>query len=232
MKHALPEAPTLGPPWRLSGRVYGTLLNHRSALAALGDSVDRPPYKAAPRAPVLYIKPRNTLASTGDDVVVPAGCDELEIGGCLGVVIGRTATNVAADRALECIAGYVAVNDISVPHDSYYRPAIRYKARDGFCPIGPAVVPTGSLGDPGALTVRVYVDGKLACEASQSELVRPLPRLIADVTEFMTLAAGDVLALGVAAPPPRARAGQVVRVQIDGIGHLENRLVSEAPVLS
>jgi 5-oxopent-3-ene-1,2,5-tricarboxylate decarboxylase/2-hydroxyhepta-2,4-diene-1,7-dioate isomerase len=204
-------------PYRLSGRVYGTLMNHRSALQVLGDAANAAPYKAAPVAPVLYIKPRNTL--TGP-VVVPPDVEELEIGACLGVVIGRTACALSADTALDFVAGYLIVNDVSVPHSVYYRPSIRFKARDGFCPMGP-VVPRAAISNPDGLQVRVFVDGELRQSASTSELVRPVARLLADVTDFMTLSPGDVLAVGAAAPAPRARAGQMVAIEIDGVGRLE-----------
>jgi 5-oxopent-3-ene-1,2,5-tricarboxylate decarboxylase/2-hydroxyhepta-2,4-diene-1,7-dioate isomerase len=215
-------------PYRLSGNVYGTLLNHRTALAALGSAVDAPPYKGAPRSPVLYIKPRNTLAADGAAVLVPAGVPELEIGACLGLVIGHSATRVAQADALGYLAGYVIVNDVSVPHPQYYRPSIRYKARDGFCPLGPRVVARAAVADPDALSVRVYVDGELKHSASTAQLVRGAARLLADVTEFMTLAPGDVLAVGVAAPAPRIRAGQQARIEIDGLGGLENPFVAGA----
>src|SRR5882757_3886661 len=127
------------PPYRLSGAVYGTLLNHRSALAALGDAVNGPPYGAPPDAPVLYIKPRNTLGKSGSVVRIPAGITELEVGACLGLVIGRTACRVSEPRALDYVAGYLIVADVSIPHASYHRPAIRFKARDGYCPLGPVV---------------------------------------------------------------------------------------------
>jgi 5-oxopent-3-ene-1,2,5-tricarboxylate decarboxylase/2-hydroxyhepta-2,4-diene-1,7-dioate isomerase len=205
-------------PYRLSGRVYGTLMNHRSALQALGAAACAAPYKAAPVAPVLYIKPRNTL--TGP-VIVPSDVDELEIGASLGVVMGRTACALTAENALDFVAGYVIVNDISVPHSVYYRPSIRFKARDGFCPMGPAVVPRAAVPDPDKLQVKVFVDGELRQSASTSELVRPVARLLADVTDFMTLLPGDVLAVGAAAPAPRARAGQKVTIEIDGVGRLE-----------
>jgi|SRR5579862_1238070 len=215
-------------PYRLSGGVYGTLLNHRSALAALGSALDAPPYRGAPQAPVLYIKPRNTLAADGTAVVVPAGVPELEIGACLGLVIGRSATAVTVADALGYLAGYLIVNDVSVPHAQYYRPSIRYKARDGFCPLGPRVVARAAVADPDALTVRVFVDGELKHTASTAQLLRGVARLLADVTEFMTLAPGDVLGVGVAAPAPRIRAGQRSRIEIDGLGCLENPFVAGA----
>src|SRR5579864_4284927 len=208
------------PPWRLSGTVYGTLLNHRSALAALGAAVDEPPYRGAPRAPVLYVKPRNTLAGDGDSVTVPAGICELEIGASLAIVIGRTACRVSEARALEHVAGYLIVNDVSVPHASYYRPSIRFKARDGFCPLGPHLTTAAAIANPDALSIGVHIDGRLCLSASTCDLIRPVARLLADVTEFMTLAPGDVLAVGAAAPAPRVRAGQRVRIEIDGLGVL------------
>jgi len=215
-------------PFGLSGAVYGALLNHRSALAELGSKVAEPPYNAAPRAPVLYVKPRNTLALSGDAVAIPAGMTELEIGACLGLVIGRPACNVSITEALDRIAGYLIVNDVSVPHESFYRPSIRYKARDGFCPLGPAVVARSAIADPDALAIRTYVDGALVQVSSTAELLRSTARLLADVTEFMTLAPGDVLAVGVARPCPRVRAGQSVDIVVDGLGTLSNRFVAAA----
>jgi 5-oxopent-3-ene-1,2,5-tricarboxylate decarboxylase / 2-hydroxyhepta-2,4-diene-1,7-dioate isomerase len=217
------------PPYRLSGTVYGALLNHRTALQALGDAVNRPPYNAAPQAPVLYIKPRNTLASDGDYIAVPPGVDELEVGASLGLVIGRPSCRLTEDRALESVAGYLIVNDVSVPHPSYYRPSIPFKTRDGFCPLGPRVVPRTAIANPDALTIRVYIDGVLKQATTNSQLVRPVARLLADVTEFMTLMPGDVLAVGVASPAPRIRAGERAGIEIEGLGRLENPIVEGAP---
>lgn len=208
------------------GTVYGTLLNHADALAALGEAVHEPPYKAPPKAPVLYIKPRNTWADAGDAIVVPAGVNELEIGATLGLVIGRTACRVREAEALSFVAGCVIVADVSVPHASYYRPSLRFKARDGFCPIGP-VVPLGRVGALDALQVQVEVDGVLVHRSSTAGLMRTAARLLAEVSEFMTLSPGDVLMLGVAAGAPRARAGQRVSILIDGLGRLDNPLVAE-----
>jgi len=208
------------PPYRLSGAVYGALLNHASALAALGDAASRPPYGAPPAAPVLYVKPRNTLGPSGSVVRIPAGIPELEVGACLGLVIGRTACRVSESRALDYVAGYLIVADVSVPHSSYYRPSIRFKARDGYCPLGPEVTARAAVANPGALTLRTYLDGTLVQSARTADLIRPAERLLADVTEFMTLAPGDVLALGAAASAPRVRSGQTATIDIDGLGSL------------
>jgi len=209
------------------GTVYGTLLNHRDALAALGDQVHAAPYKAPPKAPVLYIKPRNTWARSGAAVVVPADAPELEMGATLGLVIGRTACRVNAAEALSCVAGYVVMNDISVPHAAVYRPSMRFKCRDGFCPMGD-VVPASAGINPDALAITVTLDGTVVHRSSTAGLIRPVAQLLADVTEFMTLHPGDVLAVGVAAGAPRACAGQRVSIAIEGVGELTHTLVAQA----
>jgi 5-oxopent-3-ene-1,2,5-tricarboxylate decarboxylase / 2-hydroxyhepta-2,4-diene-1,7-dioate isomerase len=215
-------------PYHLSGAVYAALLNHQTALQTLGDAINRPPYNGAPKAPVLYIKPRNTFAAHGEPVAVPPGVAELEVGASLGLVIGRPACRLAEERALEHVAGFLIVNDVSVPHLPYYRPSIPAKARDGFCPLGPRVVARSEIANPDALTIRVYVDDELRQTASTAQLVRPVSKLLADVTDFMTLSPGDVLAVGVAFPAPLVRAGQRVRIEIDGLGPLENSFVDGA----
>jgi 5-oxopent-3-ene-1,2,5-tricarboxylate decarboxylase / 2-hydroxyhepta-2,4-diene-1,7-dioate isomerase len=216
------------PPYRLSGAVYGTLMNHRSALTLLGDAVNRPPYNAPPKGPVLYIKPRNTLALSGSVVSIPRGIPELEVGACVGMVIGRTACKIAESRALDYVAGYLIVADVTIPHDSFHRPSIRFKARDGFCPLGPHVTARAVLANPDALTIRTYVDEVPVQTVGTADMIRPAARLLADVTEFMTLAPGDVLALGTAAPVPRVRPGQTSRIEIDGLGSLSNSFAQAA----
>jgi len=215
-------------PFRLSGAVYGTLLNHRSALAALEGKLGLPPYGAPPRAPILYVKPRNTLAACGETVAVPAAAAELEVGACLGIVIGRMACNVSEVRGLEHVAGFLLVNDVSIPHPDYFRPSVRYKARDGFCPLGPWVTARDEVANPDAVTIRTYVDGTLVQTMSTADVLRPVARLLADVTEFMTLAPGDVLAAGAAAPAPRVRAGQTVAIEADLLGRLINPFAAAA----
>jgi len=221
--HLLPSALASQPP---RGTVYGSLLNFRDALDALGESVHQAPYKAPPKAPILYIKPRNTFAADGDPLVVPSGVDTLEIGASLGLVIGRTACRVSEAQAMEFVSGYVVVNDVSVPHASYYRPSMRFKCRDGFCPIGTPVA-RAAVADPNALTIVVEIDGVEAQRASTSGLVRRVERLIAEVSDFMTLHPGDVLMVGVPGGAPQARVGQCVSVSIAGVGRVQNTLIAE-----
>ena len=211
------------------GTVYGTLLNHQAALAALGAAVHQPPYKAPPKAPVLYIKPRNTHNRHGGSIVVPHDVAELEMGATLGIVIGRTACHVSEGHALSFVAGYTVCNDVSVPHDSFYRPSLRFKCRDGFMPLGPAIASTLQVTQPDALDITVSIDGKVAQRTSTAGMLRPVATLIAAVTEFMTLSPGDVLMLGVPTGAPRACVGQRVSITIDGVGTLENELVAEEP---
>ena len=216
------------PPWRLSGQVYGVLMNHRAALAALGDAVTRPPYKEAPKGIVLYVKPRNTPIAPGGAALVDDATQRLEVGAALGIVIGRTACGIAERDAMGCIAGYVIVTDFSVPHDTWFRPAIRFKARDASCAIGPRVVARAAIADPDALEVRVYVDGALVNVAGTGGTFRSVARLVADLSEFMTLAPGDVLMTGVAPGAPRVGAGARVAIEIDGLGRLETRVLASA----
>lgn len=215
------------PPYRLSGVVVGALLNDPAQLAALGDAAHQPPHKAPPRAPVLEVKPRHTLAGNGATVRVPSGETELEAGASLAIVIGRTACRVAAADAMGCVAGYLIAADFSLPLASHYRPSVRLKARDGFCPLGPQVVPATQVVDPDALTVEVRIDGEPVHRHGTSGRVRGVAQLIADVSEFMTLNPGDVLLLGRSQGAPLARAGQAVEITITGLGTLRCTLAAE-----
>ncbi|WP_148358767.1 fumarylacetoacetate hydrolase family protein [Peribacillus simplex] len=211
----------------ISGTVYGTLLNYKGSLEALKGKIDHPPYNEPPKGPILYIKPRNTFSSFSNPVPLPNGIPELEIGAALAIVISKTATRVKKEHALDYIEGFTIANDISVPHESVFRPAIRHKARDGFCPIGPWVVSKESISNPDSLGIRVYINGELKQENSTSNLIRSISRLIEDVTDFMTLSTGDVLLVGVPENAPLAKANDHVRIEIDEIGHLENTIISE-----
>ncbi|BDC42880.1 fumarylacetoacetate hydrolase family protein [Paraburkholderia terrae] len=201
------------PP--VDGAVYGTLLNDRAVLDALGDAVNAAPYKAPPKAPVLYVKPRNTFAGHRASVVVPDDAQGVQVGGSLGVVIGRTACRVSVESALEYVAGYTIVADLCVPHESVYRPSVRFRARDGFCVIGPTVVARRHVANPDALRVAIRIEGKEPFIANTSTSIRNVARLIADVTDFMTLAPGDVLTLGVPHGAPIAHVGDDISIAID-----------------
>lgn len=198
----------------VTGAVYGALLNDRPALDALGTAMHQAPYKAPPIAPVLYLKPRNTLAGHRARIAAPANEPGVEVGASLGVVIGRTATRVPIERALDYVAGYTIVADLCIPHASVYRPSVRFRARDGFCVVGPALVAKRHVADPDRLAIIVSINGRIVFEANTATSVRGVARLIADVTEFMTLGAGDVITLGVPHGAPVAHAGDEASVAV------------------
>ncbi|WP_343663920.1 fumarylacetoacetate hydrolase family protein [Paraburkholderia tropica] len=210
----------------VSGAVYGTLLNDRHALDALGDAVHAPPYKAPPRAPILYLKPRNTLAGHGARVSVP-DANGVRVGASLGIVMGRTAARIQAREAFDYIAGYTLVADLSVPHASVYRPSVRFRARDNFCVLGPAVLARRYVSDPDDLAIHVELSGEPRFSASTSTSVRGVAQLLADVTDFMTLAPGDVITLGVPHGAPIAHAGQRAALTIGGFPALNIDFVAE-----
>ena len=205
------------------GAVYGVVLNDRASLDAWGDQLNTAPYKAPPQAPVLYIKPRNTLVASGAVVRRPNGADVVRIGGALGVVFGAPACRVAAGDALECVRGFAPVADLSLPVQSLHRPPIRETCFDGACPIG-VEVPKARLPDPGAVTIVVRINDAEVQRVSLEGLLRPLARLIADVSDFMTLYPGDVLLVGSAHDAPLARAGDAFSVEITGVGFLEGSI--------
>ncbi|MBY8909156.1 fumarylacetoacetate hydrolase family protein [Salinicoccus roseus] len=214
----------------INGTVYGALLNFKGAYAQYEGQLNDDPYKAPPKAPILYIKPINTYIGDGEAVPMPQSEETLSAGAALAVVIGKTATRLEKSNALDHVAGYTIVNDISIPHESIYRPAYKEKARDGFCPIGPWITERDSVGDPNALKISVYVNGELKAENNTSNLIRSVEGLLADVTEFMTLYEGDVLLVGVPEDMPLLKAGDTVKVEVEGIGVLENEVLDENQV--
>lgn len=210
-------------PLTRDSTVYGVALNFQAAVDSFAPLMHSEPYKRPPVAPVLYLKPRNTWIGPGAMIPLPAGVEHLRVAGTLGAVIGRTACRVPAENALDYVGAYAAVNDVSIPHESYFRPAIRERCRDGFCAIGPAA----SLDNPGPISIRIFLNGQLRCTASTDGLVRPVARLISDVSEFLTLRPGDLLLVGEPHDAPLARAGDRVRVEITGLPALENQVLPE-----
>jgi 5-oxopent-3-ene-1,2,5-tricarboxylate decarboxylase/2-hydroxyhepta-2,4-diene-1,7-dioate isomerase len=208
-----------------TGQVFGVILNDIDSIAALGAALREPPYKGLPVAPAMYIKPANTHVGHGAAVRWPEGATALDVRGTLGVVIGKAASRVTETAAMQYVGGYTVVTDLAVPHASLYRPAIRETCFDGACPIGPWIVDAEEVGDPSALEVRTFIGGELKYQRSLANLVRPVSRLIADVSDFMRLNAGDVILVGVPVGAPQARAGDTIAVEIPGVGRLENVLL-------
>ena len=206
--------------------VVGPLLNFRGAWQAMEPAMQREPHFKPPKHVVLYLKPANTFSGDGDAIVLPAGVDQVQVGATLGVVIGAPAARVGEAEAMDFVRGYVSVNDVTVPHTAVLRPPIKQKCRDTFCPIG-AEVPAARIADSGAVEIRAYVNGELKATNTTSNLIRSVPKLLAEVTEFMTLEAGDILLVGVPENVPVARAGDRVAVEIVGVGRVENPIRAE-----
>ncbi len=205
--------------WLPEGTVYGVLLNFRNEIDALTPQMSQPPYKAPPQAPVLYVKTANTWSAHGAAIAVPAHVPAVEIGATIAMVMGKAGK----------VQGYVLMNDLSLPHASFFRPPVKFKNLDGFLGIGERLLPADQAGDPAAFTLEVRINGELRQRADFSQLARPAAQLLADVVAFMTLRPGDVLMLGCDLGRPLAKAGDRIDITAPGFGTLSNTLVAEAP---
>ena len=132
------------PAWQPSGTVYGTLLNFRREWDLWSPRMTQDPHKAAPQAPVLYVKTANTWTPHGQTIAVPASVPQVEIGATAGLVMGAANT----------VAQVVLMNDLSVPHASFFRPPVKFKCLDGFLGIGAQAVALASVADLSALPER------------------------------------------------------------------------------
>ncbi len=160
---------------------------------------------------MLYLRPHNTWSANGAAIYLPKDAATLKMAGTIGILMGH----------FNRIVGYVAVNDVSIPHASYYRPAIRQRCRDGFCVIGSETT------DRQPREIRIWINNELGCRANLDGLVRPIERLIADISEFLTLQPGDIVLAGEAPDAPLAQAGDRVRVEVEGLAAIENEVVAE-----
>lgn len=195
--------------WTPKGTVYGTLLNFRREWDLWSARMTQDPHKAAPQAPVLYVKTANTFCPAGQDLLLQDGVSEVDIGATLGLVIGEQAQ----------VVGAVLLNDWSVPHTNYYRPPVKFRCRDGFLGL-PAQVTSGQVQDWATLQMDVRRNGERVQSVDLRVLMRSLPTLVADVGEFMTLQPGDVLMVGsdclADGTRPRAKADDRVEISAPG----------------
>ena len=211
-----------------SGTLFGVALNYQGLLDQHLAAFQQAPYQTPPTQPVLFIKTPNTRNQHDAVVLHPQG-ERLQPGPALGVVIGQRASRVSLDNAMAHVAGYVVVNEFSLPEDSYYRPAVKAKCRDGFCALGPALVPREQVDNPNQLSLRLWVNGELRQENSTANWVRDIPQLIAEISEFMTLHAGDVLITGTPEGRVDVLPGDKVEVEISGVGRLVSHIQAETP---
>jgi len=178
-----------------------------------------------PAEPLIFFKPLSSLVGPGDSIVYPSLSQSVHYEGELGVVIGKRARNVGASEAEEYILGYTCVNDVTArdlqKKDTQWA---RAKGFDTFCPVGPWIVPRASA-DPRTFRVRTFLDGELKQDGAVSDMIFPIPAIIEHITTFMTLEPGDLVATGTPPGVGPMLPGSTVRVEIEGIGALENPVV-------
>jgi 2-keto-4-pentenoate hydratase/2-oxohepta-3-ene-1,7-dioic acid hydratase in catechol pathway len=193
-------------------KIIGIGQNYRAHALEMG--------KGIPEEPLMFLKPRSAMVSEGDNIVRPAGFERVDYEGELGVVIGRRARRVSRDQALEVVLGFTCVNDVTVrdlqKKDGQWT---RAKGFDTFCPLGPRIV--GGL-NPANLAIKTRVNGVIKQDSSTSDLIFDVPTLIAFVTQHMTLEYGDVISTGTPAGVGNLAVGDLVEVEIEGIGILKN----------
>lgn len=212
------------------GKVVAVHLNYPSRAAQRGRIPEHPSY---------FLEPTTSLAAGGGQVRRPANAELLAFEGEIALVIGRAVRRVDAREGWDAVAAVTAANDLGL-YD--LRAAdrgsnVRSKGGDGFTPIGPALLPADDL-DPAALRVRTWLDGELVQEGFAADLLFPFGQLVADLSEMITLEAGDIILTGTPAGASVAMPGQVVEVEVDvpgapgapTTGRLATRVVQGPPV--
>ncbi|MBA3604524.1 MAG: fumarylacetoacetate hydrolase family protein [Acidimicrobiia bacterium] len=192
-------------------------LNYESRVREFGTKL--------PPAPTYFHKPITALNAHGADVVRPQGCKWLNYEGEIAIVIGRHCRNVSPDEAGEHIAGYTVANDYGL-HDFRDTDAgsmLRVKGSDTLCPIGPGVVTDW---DFRAKRIRTLVNGEVRQDGSTGEMEWDMHYLVADIARTITLVPGDILLSGTPANSRPVEPGDVVTVEVEGLGALTNRIVT------
>jgi len=182
-----------------------------------------------PVEPVVFLKPPSSLIGHRSPVLYPRGATYMHYEGELAVVMGAPCRRVSPERALDYVRGWTAANDITVRdfiHKDTYRPPVKAKGFDTFGPLGPWLVERGEDGQI-PRWVRTYVNGELRQDGSTSDFIFSVAELIAYLSEFMTLEPDDVILTGTPKGISPIEPGDVVRVEIDGVGALENPIVAE-----
>jgi 5-oxopent-3-ene-1,2,5-tricarboxylate decarboxylase/2-hydroxyhepta-2,4-diene-1,7-dioate isomerase len=203
------------------GTVYGALLNFQQEWNLRAPQMNEAPHKGAPKAPVLFIKTANTFTASGVSIAIPSAVSDVDIGANLAWVFGADAKPVAC----------VLVNDVSIPHESYYRPPVKFKCVDGFLGVGAKALAIAQV-KTDAVVITVKVNGQVVQRVNYADTVRKSQTLLSDISEFMTFQEGDVLLLGGDCLPdgkrPRAKVGDVVEISADGFDTLVNTFVGGA----
>jgi 2-keto-4-pentenoate hydratase/2-oxohepta-3-ene-1,7-dioic acid hydratase in catechol pathway/regulator of RNase E activity RraA len=198
-------------------KIVAVHLNYRSRAEQRG---------RRPEAPSYFLKPPSSVAADGDRVVRPRGCELLAFEGEIALVIGRRAHHISPDRGLDHVGHYTVANDFGL-YDMRWADRgsnLLSKGQDGFTPLGPRLVPADEL-DPGDLTIHTFVNGEPAQEDSTRNLIFDFGLLVADLSRWLTLEPGDVILTGTPAGSRPVEVGDLVEVEVEGIGRLGNRIV-------
>jgi len=217
----------LAPPILRPPKFLAVGLNYADHVAEAG--------LETPKLPTIFNKQSTCVAGPTDPVHMPRVSSALDYEGELGFVVGRRCRHVPREHAHEVIAGYLVVNDVSVRDWQLRIPTWTMgKSFDTHGPIGPWITTADEVGDPHALRVRTSVNGELRQDSSTKNLIFDCFAIVEHLSTAFTLEPGDVVAtgtpggVGIAMKPPKLLSiGDVVRVEIDGLGTLENRVVAE-----
>lgn len=213
------DGATLEPVTFAPSKIIGIGQNYRAHAAEMG--------KGIPSEPLMFLKPPSALCADGASILRPAGYARVDHEAELGVVIGRRAHRVSREDALAHVLGFVCVNDVTVrdlqAKDGQWT---RAKGFDSFCPVGPRLV---SGLDPRDLRIVARVNGTVRQDSRTSDLIFDVPTLIAFVSRHMTLEPGDLISTGTPAGVGNLVPGDVVEVEIEGVGVLRNPVVAEEP---
>ncbi|HFQ94026.1 MAG TPA: 2-hydroxyhepta-2,4-diene-1,7-dioate isomerase [Anaerolineae bacterium] len=214
-----PDDVTWLPPVARAGKAIGVALGYVDHAREL--NMELPDY------PILFHKMPHTFIGHKARIIAPPDIEYMHYECELVAVIGRAARNAAAADALDYVAGYTIGNDVTVRDfvTNYYRPPIKAKGFDTFGPIGPWLVSADEI-DPANVGLRTYVNGELRQEGNTRHLRHSVAELIEYVTEFMTLEPGDMIWTGTPKGISHIYPGDRLRLEIDGIGALENVVAS------
>jgi 2-keto-4-pentenoate hydratase/2-oxohepta-3-ene-1,7-dioic acid hydratase in catechol pathway len=208
--HPLPAVRLLAPV--LPSKVVCIGKNYADHAAEMGGE--------APPNPVMFLKPSTSVVGPGDAVLLPADSERVDHEAELAVVIGRLCRDVPRERAAEVVLGYTCANDVTARDQQQADGQwTRAKGHDTFCPLGPWIETEVDAGD---LRVRCEVDEVVRQDGRTRDLLHDVPDLIAWITAVMTLIPGDVVLTGTPAGVGPLRAGEVVTVDVEGIGALSN----------
>ena len=190
-----------------------------------------------PKEPVLFLKATSSITGPNDDVLIPPGAKKVDWEVELGVVIGEEARNVPRERALDYVAGYCVVNDVSERAWQIERGGQwdKGKGYDTFAPLGPWLVTRDEIADPQALDMWLEVDGKRYQNGNTRTMIFDVATLVSYISQFMSLQPGDVIStgtppgvgMGQKPEPVYLRAGQTMRLGVSGLGEQQQRLVAE-----